>query len=119
MRPISSVSDRAMYASNASRSSGGAKSWLMVTNSSCTATASVSWNGRIWSSNDRIMAVCASDGLVANWLGTGDMPLDKGLSYRKVGSSRSRTQSPIKLTASVVSESTAPGNTAIHQAFTR
>lgn len=39
--------------------------------------------------------------------------------YRVIGSSRSRTQSPIKLTASVVTDSTTPGNTAIHQAEVR
>ena len=38
---------------------------------------------------------------------------------RVVGSSRSRTQSPMRLTASVVRESTAPGSTAIHHALTR
>lgn len=35
----------------------------------------------------------------------------------QAGLSRSRTQSPIKLTASVVTDSTTPGSTAIHQAL--
>ena len=39
--------------------------------------------------------------------------------HRNVGSSRSRTQSPIRLTDSVQSDSTMPGSTAIHQALSR
>jgi hypothetical protein len=39
--------------------------------------------------------------------------------HRNVGSSRSRTQSPIRLTDSVQSDRTMPGSTAIHQALSR
>jgi hypothetical protein len=39
--------------------------------------------------------------------------------HRNVGSSRSRTQSPIRLTDSVHSDRTMPGSTAIHQALPR